>query len=255
MCVVFEGMFSVQVCRAESDSVLQETAQLSIATWNWFFPPPSAESCSLLNHPFNLIQWTGCPCMQNLFFLTASNLGKKKKILFEQQPCLCLYCHLALVLACCFLVLCFRHWRPLSVLVNHCCCRRGMSPCTPWPAWQWVPLWHEALQAPLLCAEKSIFWYCMYHQPCAFPWCVVVPTCGTGRVVALTLTCLYLWVFPVQAVDLASQEAGCKVLGKNGKNCLAVLFLFANEIFAISVVLEDSKGVITLSEECQGWGI
>lgn len=28
--------------------------------------------------------------------------------------------------------------------------------------------------------------------------------------------------------------------------------LFANEIFAISVVLEDSKGVITLSEECRG---
>lgn len=40
--------------------------------------------------------------MQNLF-LTTSNLGKKKKILFEQQPCLCLYCHLALVFAVLFL--------------------------------------------------------------------------------------------------------------------------------------------------------
>lgn len=29
---VFQGMFSVQVHRAESDLVLQETAQLSVAT-------------------------------------------------------------------------------------------------------------------------------------------------------------------------------------------------------------------------------
>ncbi|TRZ18047.1 hypothetical protein HGM15179_009050 [Zosterops borbonicus] len=51
----------------------------------------------------------------------------------------------------------------------------------------------------------------------------------------------------------ASEEAGWKVLGRNGKSCHAVLFLFAKEIyvFVISVVPEDSKGVITLSEECK----
>lgn len=32
MCLVFQGMFSVQVGRAESDLVLQEAAQLSVAT-------------------------------------------------------------------------------------------------------------------------------------------------------------------------------------------------------------------------------
>lgn len=50
-----------------------------------------------------------------------------------------------------------------------------------------------------------------------------------------------------------SEETGWKVLGRNGKSCHAVLFLFAKEIyvFVISVVPEDSKGVITLSEECK----
>ena len=32
VCVVFQGMFSVQVRRTESNLVLQETAQLSVAT-------------------------------------------------------------------------------------------------------------------------------------------------------------------------------------------------------------------------------
>lgn len=32
MCLIFQGMFSVQIRRAESDLVLQETAQLSVAT-------------------------------------------------------------------------------------------------------------------------------------------------------------------------------------------------------------------------------
>lgn len=45
----------------------------------------------------------------------------------------------------------------------------------------------------------------------------------------------------------ASEEAGWEVLGRNGKNFHAVLFLSAKEIYAfvICVVPEDSKGVIT----------
>lgn len=52
----------------------------------------------------------------------------------------------------------------------------------------------------------------------------------------------------------ASEEAGWKVFGKNEMNCRAVLFLSVKEIyvFVICVLPEDSQGVITLSQECQG---
>lgn len=55
----------------------------------------------------------------------------------------------------------------------------------------------------------------------------------------------------------SSEEAGWKMLGRNGKSWHDVLLLFAKEIYAfvICVVPENSKGVITLSDECQGWGI